>query len=74
MCACVCAMCMLSHFSRFLLKPARLLCPWDSPGKILEWVAMPSSRGYTHTHTHTYIYMTKSKTIVSMILSMMLFH
>ena len=22
-----------------------LLCPWDSPGKILEWVTMPSSRG-----------------------------
>ena len=27
------------------LHPARLLCPWDSPGKILECVAMPSSRG-----------------------------
>ena len=24
---------------------ARLLCPWDFPGKILEWVAMPSFRG-----------------------------
>ena len=24
---------------------ARLLCPWDSPGRTLEWVAMPSSRG-----------------------------
>ena len=23
----------------------RLLCPWDFPGRILEWVAMPSSRG-----------------------------
>ena len=21
-----------------------LLCPWNSPGKILEWVAVPSSR------------------------------
>ena len=27
------------------LWPTRLLCPWDSPGRILEWVAMPSSRG-----------------------------
>ena len=27
------------------LQPARLLCLWDSPGRILEWVAMPSSRG-----------------------------
>ena len=26
-------------------QPARLTCPWDSPGKILEWVAIPSSRG-----------------------------
>ena len=26
------------------LKPARLLCPWDSPGKTLEWVAVLSSR------------------------------
>ena len=25
-------------------QPARLLCPWDSPGKNTEWVAMPSSR------------------------------
>ena len=23
------------------LQPARLLCLWDSPGRILEWVAMP---------------------------------
>ena len=26
------------------LWPARLLCPWDSPARILEWVAMPFSR------------------------------
>jgi len=26
-------------------SPARLLCPWDSRGKMLEWVAMPSSGG-----------------------------
>ena len=26
------------------LQPARLLCPWDSPGKNLGVVAMPSSR------------------------------
>ena len=28
------------------LHPARLHCPWDSPGNILKWVAMPSSRGF----------------------------
>ena len=27
------------------LQPSRLFCPWDSPGKKLEWVVMPSSRG-----------------------------
>ena len=29
------------------LKPARLLCPWDSPSKytIPQWVAIPFSRG-----------------------------
>ena len=26
-------------------SPARLLCPWDFPGKILEWVAIFFSRG-----------------------------
>ena len=25
------------------LQPTRLLCPWDSPGKILEWVSIPFS-------------------------------
>ena len=24
------------------LFPTRLLCPWDSQARILEWVAMPS--------------------------------
>ena len=24
-------------------KSTRFLCPWDSPGKNLEWVATPSS-------------------------------
>ena len=27
------------------LWPTRLLCPWVSPGKILQWVAIPFSRG-----------------------------
>ena len=27
------------------LQPARLLCPWDSPGKNTEWVAISFSRG-----------------------------
>jgi len=27
------------------LWPARLLCPWDAPGKNLEWIAIPFSKG-----------------------------
>ena len=27
------------------LQAARLLCPWDSPGKNAEWIAISSSRG-----------------------------
>ena len=26
------------------LQPIKLLCPWDFPGRILEWVAMPFSK------------------------------
>ena len=41
----VCA-CILSHsVVSNSVRPARLLCPWDSPGRILEWVAVSSSRG-----------------------------
>ena len=36
-------------------SPARLLCPWDSRGKILEWVAMPSSRGSSQPRDGTCI-------------------
>ena len=40
----VCALvCMLKRPHGLL--PARLLCPWNSPARILEWVTMPSSRG-----------------------------
>jgi len=27
------------------LLPSRLLCPWDSPNRIMEWVAIPFSKG-----------------------------
>ena len=37
------------------LYPARLLYPWDSPGKNIEWVAMPSSRGSYRPRTQTCI-------------------
>ena len=43
--------CALSHFitpnalTHYGVQPARLLCPWASPGKNTGVVAMPSSRG-----------------------------
>ena len=40
----------LSHVWLFVtpgLYPTRFLCLWNSPGRILEWVAIPFSRGYS---------------------------
>ena len=37
------------------LQPAKFLNPWDFPGKILEWVAMPFSRETTKTRDETSI-------------------
>ena len=38
------------------LWTARLLCPWNSPGNpILEWVAMPFSRGSSQPRDWTHI-------------------
>ena len=35
--------------------PARRLCPWDFPGSILEWVAMPSSSGSSQPGDQTHL-------------------
>ena len=32
-----------------------MVCPWNSPGKTLEWVAMPSSRGSSWLRSWTHI-------------------
>ena len=37
------------------LSPVRLLSPWGSPGKKLEWVAMPSSRGSSQPRDWTQV-------------------
>ena len=38
------------------LQPARLLCPWDSPGKrTLEWVAISFSRGSSPPRDQTQV-------------------
>ena len=34
-------------------KPARLLCPWDSSARILEWVAIPFSNESSQPRDHT---------------------
>ena len=54
-CVCVCARAHACTLSRVWLLAvpwtvpcqARLLCPWDFPGKILEWVAISWPRDWT---------------------------
>ena len=38
------------------LQPTRLLCPWGFPGKILESVAISSSRGSSHLRDRTWVF------------------
>ena len=45
-CVCVCLLSYLLLLATLWTKPARLLCPWDFPARILEWVAISSSRGF----------------------------
>ena len=57
----VCVCVVLSHsvmsnsLQSFRLYLARLLCPWDILGKILEWVAISSSRGSSQPRAQTHI-------------------
>ena len=37
------------------LWPSRLLCPWDSPSRVLEWVAVPSFGGSSWPRNWTHI-------------------
>ena len=37
------------------LQPARLLCPWNFPGKILEWAAISFFRGSSPPRDRTHI-------------------
>ena len=39
----------------FGLQLTRLLCAWDSPGRILKWIAMPSSRGSSQPRYQTHV-------------------
>ena len=39
----------------YRLQPARLLCPWDFQARILEWVAISSSRGFPTQGSYLYL-------------------
>ena len=43
--ACLVASVMSDSLQPYGLQPTRLLCPWNSPGKILERVAISFSLG-----------------------------
>ena len=43
--ACSVASVISDSLQPYRLQTTRLLCPWDSPGNMLEWVSMPSSKG-----------------------------
>ena len=59
-CVCVCVCVSLSIVSDTLqphgLWPARLLCPWNFPGKNLEWVAISFSRGSSRPRDQTQVF------------------
>ena len=44
MCVCVSCLVVLDSLRPHELEPAKLLCPWDSPGRILGWVAISFSK------------------------------
>ena len=46
---------LLDSSQPFPLKPTRLLCPWVSQARILEWVDISFSRGSSRLRDRTYI-------------------
>ena len=48
---------------------ARLLCPWDFSGRILEWVAISSSRGSSQPRDQTHISCISCVQVDSLLLS-----
>ena len=45
----------MSHSCNYGLWPARLLCPCGFPARILEWVAISSSRASSHPRDQIHI-------------------
>ena len=52
-CACWVASVVSESLQPHRLQPARLLCPWDAPGKNTGLVALPSSRGFSQPRDRT---------------------
>ena len=44
-----------NSLQRHGLQPTSLLCPQDSPGKILEWAPIPFSRGSSQQRDQTWV-------------------
>ena len=57
LCVCVCVLCsvMSDSLQPHELATAKLLYSWDSPGKNMEWVAVPSSRGFPQPRDRTHV-------------------
>ena len=54
-CCCIVASVTSDSLQSYGLQPTRLLCPWNSPGKNLEWVVMLSSRGSSQLRDWTWV-------------------
>ena len=52
---CVCVLSYALLLVMLWTKPTRLLCPWDFPARVLEWVAMPFSRASSQTRDQTQV-------------------
>ena len=57
---CMCVVCgghsVVSHSLRpHGLQPTGLLCPWNSPSRILGWIAIPFSRGASQPRDRTLV-------------------
>ena len=52
---CVC-MCCAQSWAHLTQAARQAPCPWDSPARILEWVAMSSSRGSSWSRHRTHIF------------------
>ena len=47
---------MFDSLQSHALKPARFLCPWDSPARILQWAAVSFSRGSSQPRNQTGVF------------------